>query len=188
MKPSWAVSWPIGFVALLACSASPKPPSIPSSSGVQMDSPSPNVIQSKAAPSGVRPIATATTPEAAKRKPGGLTKTGESASASLQTEAPTVRDLLTKSANVGKTVRIAGLCLGYGALAEGSPPNSRSDWQLAQDDVAIYVVGPLPGGCAPNGPATAVTIKAIVRQDTLPANPVRPKRPRRYLELLALSR
>lgn len=109
-------------------------------------------------------------------------------SADSTRKRPTVRTLLTDPSSVGRTVRITGLCLGYGNRAEGPPPFSRSDWQLAQDEVAIYVVGRIPTQCAPNGPPSTVTITALVRQDTLRANTMRPRRPRQYLELIPLPR
>jgi hypothetical protein len=95
----------------------------------------------------------------------------------------TVRELLASDADVGRTVRVAGRCAGYSTpLAEGAPPLTRSDWQLEDEGVAIYVSGPLPAGCSATGGSQArSTIVAQVAQDTMPAAGDRPAAPRRYL-------
>lgn len=95
----------------------------------------------------------------------------------------TVRELMTSDAYVGKRVEVAGRCLGYAAqVAVGPPPVTRSDWQLEDADAAIFVTGPLPGGCSPTeGSAQRTTILALVAQDTLPALGNRAATARRYL-------
>jgi hypothetical protein len=107
---------------------------------------------------------------------------------SVQPKLPplhTVREVLDSSALVGQRIRVAGRCLGYGSnLAEGTPPRTRSDWQLESDGAAIYVVGALPPRCSAmegEGGEDTVTITAIVAEDTLPAPDGGPGRPRRYL-------
>ena len=94
-----------------------------------------------------------------------------------------VRELLASSAHVGKTVRVAGRCLGYGKIvAEGTPPLTRSDWQLEDGGLAIYVSGPLPEGCSPTeGSQTVSTIYARVAQDTLRGFGNQEPKARRYL-------
>jgi len=95
----------------------------------------------------------------------------------------TVKELLASSALVGRRVRVVGRCLGYSAaVAPGGPPRTRSDWQLEDNGVAIYVTGQLPSGCsATEGSKERPTILAIVAEDTLPARGDRPPTPRRYL-------
>lgn len=97
----------------------------------------------------------------------------------------TVSHLLGSSALVGKNVRVTGTCLGYSlpSVAVGSPPRTRSDWQLESEGVAIYVTGPMPGGCSPTTRSDSpITITAQVREDTLAGLGGNPPRPRRYLE------
>jgi hypothetical protein len=97
----------------------------------------------------------------------------------------TVRELLSSDRDVGQLVSVSGQCLGYSKpVAEGMPPRSRSDWQLGDDGVAIYVTGPLPAGCSATGGSTErTTIVARVAQDTMPAMGNREATPRRYLVL-----
>ncbi|HXG43459.1 MAG TPA: hypothetical protein VNJ71_01745 [Gemmatimonadales bacterium] len=83
----------------------------------------------------------------------------------------TVQDVLTQPGLVGKTVVVSGTCLGYSVptIAVGSPPVTRSDWQLEDAGDAVWVTGPLPEGCTATGGATGRTrITAAVAQDTLP--------------------
>jgi hypothetical protein len=84
----------------------------------------------------------------------------------------TVAELLDGTEHVGKTVRVAGRCLGYRvpAVAQGTPPRSRSDWQLEDAGRAIYVVGALPAGCSGSqGSDARITVTGRVEQDTMPA-------------------
>jgi len=102
------------------------------------------------------------------------------------TEAPatvTVREILESGTYLGHRVRVSGRCLGYSAaVAEGGPPLTRSDWQLEDDGVAVYVSGSMPDGCSPTQGSTGRTaIDAVVAQDTVPALGDRLPRPRRYL-------
>lgn len=81
-----------------------------------------------------------------------------------------VHDVLTTPALVGKAVEVTGRCLGYSVptVAKGSPPVTRSDWQLEDKGEAVWVNGPMPQGCAPTAPAeSASTISALVSQDSL---------------------
>ena len=94
-----------------------------------------------------------------------------------------IRDIIASDRFVGSNVRVTGRCLGYGTLAVGGPPVTRSDWQLEQDGVAIYVSGERPPDCdSTRGATTFVTISARVAQDTLIGLPGQSSRPRRYLE------
>ena len=95
----------------------------------------------------------------------------------------TIRQLLDSDSLVGVQVRVSGRCLGYSAqIAVGSPPLTRSDWQLEDGEVAIYVSGPLPSGCsATAGSSDRITVTAIVAQDTLSPLGNRRAMPRRYL-------
>lgn len=82
-----------------------------------------------------------------------------------------VHDVLTRPSLVGKAVEVTGRCLGYSVptLAKGSPPVTRSDWQLEDQGEAVWVTGPLPEGCTSTSPAEAAsTISATVAQDTMP--------------------
>lgn len=82
-----------------------------------------------------------------------------------------VHDVLTTPALTGKAVEVTGRCLGYSVptVAKGSPPVTRSDWQLEDQGEAVWVNGPLPDGCTMTTPAEgASTISAVVAQDTVP--------------------
>ncbi|HKG91962.1 MAG TPA: hypothetical protein VKA84_08735 [Gemmatimonadaceae bacterium] len=89
-------------------------------------------------------------------------------------------------AYVGQRVHVTGRCLGYSnPTTLGPPPLTRSDWQLQGAGVAIFVSGPLPGGCsATEGSSAPITILARVAEDTLPALGKMPGTPRRYLVLI----
>jgi hypothetical protein len=80
--------------------------------------------------------------------------------------AVTVRQVLTTQALVGETVVVTGRCLGKNAptVARGSRPFSGRVWQIEDNGVAAWVIGPMPEGC---GGGTAM-ITARVAQDTLP--------------------
>jgi hypothetical protein len=82
-----------------------------------------------------------------------------------------VHDVLTSPSLVGKAVEVTGRCLGYSVptLAIGSPPVTRSDWQLEDQGEAVWVTGSMPDGCTATTPAgSASTISALVAQDTMP--------------------
>jgi hypothetical protein len=109
---------------------------------------------------------------------------------SAQTPAPgpptpaTVHDRLASDALVGRVVEVTGRCLGYSSptVAKGSPPVTRSDWQLEDGGEAIWVSGPLPEGCTATEPAANPgTIQATVAQDELPDLGGYGKTTRRYL-------
>ena len=78
----------------------------------------------------------------------------------------TVREVVTTQALVGATVMVTGRCLGNKSpsLALGTRPMSGQVWQIEEDGVAAWVLGPMPESCA--GGAAAITAK--VAQDTLP--------------------
>jgi hypothetical protein len=81
-----------------------------------------------------------------------------------------VRDVLTTPSLVGKAVEVTGRCLGYSVptVAKGSPPVTRSDWQLEDQGEAVWVNGPMPQGCSATTPAeSASTVSARVAQDSL---------------------
>lgn len=80
-----------------------------------------------------------------------------------------VHDVLTTPSLAGKTVEVTGRCLGYSVptIAKGTPPVTRSDWQLEDRGEAVWVTGGLPPGCTATTPAESVsTISAVVAQDT----------------------
>jgi len=82
-----------------------------------------------------------------------------------------VHDVLTRPSLVGKAVEVTGRCLGYSVptVAKGSPPVTRSDWQLEDQGEAVWVTGSMPDGCTGTTPAEAPsTITALVAQDTMP--------------------
>ena len=95
-----------------------------------------------------------------------------------------VHDVLTRPALVGKAVEVTGRCLGYSVptVAVGSPPVTRSDWQLEDQGEAVWVTGSLPQGCTATTPAeSASTISAVVAQDTMPGLGGQTPVPRQYL-------
>jgi len=67
---------------------------------------------------------------------------------------------------VGETVVVTGHCLGKGAptVAKGSRPFSGRVWQIEDDGVAAWVIGPMPEGC--DGGTAVITARVV--QDTLP--------------------
>jgi len=78
----------------------------------------------------------------------------------------TVRQVLTTQALAGEMVVVTGRCLGKDAptLAKGSRPLSARVWQIEDNGVAAWVVGPAPAGCS----GGTTKIAAQVAQDTLP--------------------
>lgn len=92
-----------------------------------------------------------------------------------------VRDIVSSRALVGRRIRVMGRCLS--SLTEhplGRLQRARDEWQLEDDGVAIYVIGPSPLTCAA-GIEDSVTMCAFVTEDTLPAIGDLPPAPRRYL-------
>ena len=94
-----------------------------------------------------------------------------------------LQELLAGGAQPGERVRVEGLCIGYArVVAAGPQPRTRSDWQLVQDDAAVWVAGPYPAGCSGTEPAQAPgTYTVVVAVDTLAALGGAPPRPRVYL-------
>jgi hypothetical protein len=80
--------------------------------------------------------------------------------------AVTVRQVLTTQALAGETVVVTGRCLGKDAptLAKGARPLSARVWQIEDNGVAAWVVGPAPAGC--DGGTTRIAAQVV--QDTLP--------------------
>lgn len=80
--------------------------------------------------------------------------------------AVTVRQVLTTQALVGETVVVSGRCIAKDtpAIAKGSRPLAARPWQIEDNGVAAWVVGPIPTSCA----GGAVVITAQVAQDSLP--------------------
>jgi len=70
---------------------------------------------------------------------------------------------------VGMTLRVQGNCAGWGGPAKGPPPLTRSDWQLTNDTVGLWVSGPLPQGCDPVDPPPELQFEvvAVVAVDTV---------------------
>ncbi|MDX2120427.1 MAG: hypothetical protein SF070_05080 [Gemmatimonadota bacterium] len=83
--------------------------------------------------------------------------------------AVSVRTVLTTQALVGQTVLVSGYCLPAAtpAKAHGTQPVRRSDWQLEEHGVAVWVNGPKPAECSAATEARS-TITATVAQDTIP--------------------
>src|SRR6187455_1635195 len=97
------------------------------------------------------------------------------------TLSASLRDVMASGALVGRRVRVKGRCLPRDVDdAPAQPTQSSTEWQLAADGIAIFVVGALPGRCAAHGDVT-VTITAIVAEDTLPPIGDLPPSPRRFL-------
>lgn len=95
----------------------------------------------------------------------------------------TVREILAAAARAGELVRVTGSCAHSTTSFEvGAPPVSAGDWLLRSGDVAVFVSGPAPAGCPPDGAGKdPVTILARVVEDTLPIIGTMPAAPRRYL-------
>jgi hypothetical protein len=94
-----------------------------------------------------------------------------------------LRDVAAGAVEAGRSIRVRGTCIGYArVVAAGPQPRTRSDWQLVDDDVALWVVGPYPDGCSGTIPSDAPgTYTMVVAADTLPALGGGPPRPRLYL-------
>jgi hypothetical protein len=85
----------------------------------------------------------------------------------------TVGALLGAPPSSGTNIRVSGKCYGLaGTLARGPQPRSRSDWQLGNDTVAVYVTGPSPTECLQAPAPPVVTIRALVQRDTVALSPV----------------
>ena len=80
-----------------------------------------------------------------------------------------IRELVNGAVQVGKIVRTRGQCIGYATpVAEGSPPRTRSDWQLEDGGIAVWVVGAFPPGCTgAGGDGTFITVSGLVAEDTV---------------------
>jgi hypothetical protein len=94
-----------------------------------------------------------------------------------------VAQVLASPELVGRTVVVGGRCLGYGTIkAAGTSPMTRSDWQLEDQDAAIWVTGPMPEGTSPTqGSAAWVHIRARVAADTIRSLGGDGEKARRYL-------
>lgn len=79
----------------------------------------------------------------------------------------------------GAKVKIHGACIDqfHARGSAGSPPVSRSDWQLATGTATVYVVGAVPPGCSTG----EVTLAGVVATDSAMLGGER--RVRRYLVL-----
>ncbi len=134
----------------------------PDSTAAISDSPAPAPATPTMRP--VLPGAPVTTPPDGKDRPVPLP--GPKPGASLP--QVTVAAVLDQDSLVGRRVRVGGDCLRQGAgLVEGSPPVSRSDWELGHEGRAVWVAGQRPVGCTIIQPREAVTIEALVAVDTL---------------------
>lgn len=114
-------------------------------------------------------------------RPGG---SGSPAPSGGGLSVVTVHEVLSQPGLTGRTVQVTGRCLGYSipTIAKGSPPRTRSDWQLEDGGEAVWVSGALPEGCTATTPAGgATTIRGMVAQDTLPALGGGSPQPRQYL-------
>jgi hypothetical protein len=82
-----------------------------------------------------------------------------------------IRELVNGAVQVGKVVRTHGQCIGYSKpVAQGPPPRTRSDWQLEDGGIAIWVVGAFPPGCTgAGGDGTRITVSGSVAEDTVVA-------------------
>jgi hypothetical protein len=93
--------------------------------------------------------------------------------------ALSVASFLSKPVKSGQRVQVTGICLDQFHVrgSAGSPPVSRSDWQLASGVQVVYVVGPMPASCAKG----STTISATVEIDTAIVSGE--KQPRRFLAI-----
>ena len=95
-----------------------------------------------------------------------------------------IRDVVTSSALVGHRIRIRGRCLSDASEHPLVTIGYASDeWQLEDDGVAIYVLGPAPLACAA-GFEDTVSMCALVTEDTLPPIGDLPPAPRRYVRTI----
>lgn len=102
----------------------------------------------------------------------------------VQSQTVSLRDVVTSNALVGRRVRVIGRCPSPAAgRALDRPARMRDAWLLEADGVAVFVTGPPPRVCSTSG-ASALTIIAVVAEDTLPAIADLPPAPRRYLLLV----
>jgi len=81
----------------------------------------------------------------------------------------TVKEVTNSSWQAGGLVSVRGTCLRRGAgQAVGAPPLTRSDWELGEDSVAVWVSGPRPPDCtAETGATVSMTVDGVVALDTL---------------------
>ena len=99
--------------------------------------------------------------------------------------ALSVGTLLEARPVTGARVRVTGLCYGLaGFLAAGPAPFSRSDWQLGDGAVAVFVVGPLPTNCVQTATPPLVTVQAIVLRDSAAVRIGGPLLERIYLRIV----
>jgi hypothetical protein len=93
-----------------------------------------------------------------------------------------VRSLLESPPAAGTILGVTGLCYGLaGTLAAGPPPRSRSDWQLGNDTIALYVVGAIPSECVQASEPPLITITAVVERDSIATTLGGPRSERVYL-------
>jgi len=106
------------------------------------------------------------------------------ASINIVTPLRVVRD---SAAFVGRTITVRGRCLEISAIrAQGPPPRARSDWQIDDGDVALFVVGPRPADCpVAEGSRANLMVTARVAEDTVPLRIGGVPQARRFLLLPA---
>jgi len=92
-------------------------------------------------------------------------------------ETLSVSALLAHPMPRGQRVVVIGSCLDQFRArgSAGAPPMTRSDWQIAEGNQVIYVVGRYPSACS----AGQVTLSAITELDTITVGSSR--RLRQYL-------
>lgn len=80
-----------------------------------------------------------------------------------------IEDVLAGKAATGTMVTVTGIYLGYGRQqAFGPQPLTRSDWQLASGEVAVWVSGEFPDGTDALTPGDEpITITATVAEDVV---------------------
>lgn len=86
-----------------------------------------------------------------------------------QKDVLSVKELLQDSSLAGRIVILRGTCLRHSAgQAKGSPPLTRSDWELGGGTEAVWVSGPRPANCSvEKGASASNTVKGRVHADTL---------------------
>jgi hypothetical protein len=170
----------IGWAALAAAVAAAYGCGSPSTGGnrppgeARVDASPPAVSRDSVPATPATPVPSDTVP-----RPGAASPTAAAGAPPL---IP-LQAILAGGAEPGRRVRVEGVCIGYSrVLALGPQPRTRSDWQLVDDSVAVWVVGPYPPGCSGTVPAEqAGTFTVVVASDTLPALGTAPPRPRLYL-------
>lgn len=122
--------------------------------------------------------------------PGTLGKpaTVDPSASASEARVHSVREILNGTQGIGVAVDVRGRCVRLDEkLAFGSPPRTRSDWQLRDEEetnTAIWISGSRPRDCGyDQGSTAAVTVRAQIVEDSV-VQEGGVKVARRYLSLI----